>query len=96
MKIQGETQTLSISNLGDFKKISRRSKGEACETDLTVPQPSNEMECEVSAFMKTVQSGQLECDLMPWSVSMEVMQVLDAARKDAGITFPNDSPPAEV
>jgi predicted dehydrogenase len=45
-------------------------------------------EYEAAHVMKCLDEGKIESDLMPLSVSAELMEILDWVRKDAGIVFP--------
>ena len=40
--------------------------------------------------MKMVLHGEVEDSTLTWALSRQVMTVLDAARKDAGIVYPAD------
>lgn len=46
---------------------------------------------EIAAFVKMVQDGKTQDTTLTWELSRQVMTVLDAARKDAGIVYPADS-----
>lgn len=39
-------------------------------------------------MMDCLDAGKIESDLMPWSISVDLIEILDRVRKDAGIVFP--------
>lgn len=45
-------------------------------------------ELEAEHVMQCLDEGKIESDKMPWSVSVDLMEVMDKVRKDAGIVFP--------
>ncbi|MBL7966685.1 MAG: Gfo/Idh/MocA family oxidoreductase [Prolixibacteraceae bacterium] len=45
-------------------------------------------ELEAEHVMQCLDAGKIESDKMPWSVSVDLMEVMDRVRKDAGILFP--------
>ena len=45
-------------------------------------------ELEAAHVMDCLDAGKIESDLMPWSISVDLIEILDRVRKDAGIVFP--------
>lgn len=45
-------------------------------------------ELEAAHVMECLDAGKTESDRMPWSVSADLMEILDRVRQDAGIVFP--------
>ena len=45
-------------------------------------------ELEASHVMECLDAGKIESDLMSWSLSADLMDIMDRVRKDAGIVFP--------
>ncbi|MBA4410230.1 MAG: Gfo/Idh/MocA family oxidoreductase [Bacteroidota bacterium] len=45
-------------------------------------------ELEAAHVMDCLDAGKIESELMPWSVSSDLMEIMDRVRKDAGIVFP--------
>jgi hypothetical protein len=43
---------------------------------------------EAAEVMKCLDEGKLECDVVPHSLSLDLMSTLDRIRKAAGIEFP--------
>jgi predicted dehydrogenase len=43
---------------------------------------------EAAHVMECLDAGKIESDLMPWSLSLDLMEIMDNVRKDAGIVFP--------
>lgn len=45
-------------------------------------------ELEAAHVMECLDAGKTQSDLMPWSLSADLMEIMDRVRKDAGIVFP--------
>ena len=45
-------------------------------------------ELEAAHVMECLDAGKIESNLMPWSISFDLMEIMDRVRKDAGIVFP--------
>lgn len=45
-------------------------------------------EYEAEHVMACLDSGKTESDIMPWSTSLDLMEIMDAVRKEANIVFP--------
>ncbi|HAQ17958.1 MAG TPA: hypothetical protein DCR40_01840 [Prolixibacteraceae bacterium] len=45
-------------------------------------------ELEAAHVMDCLDAGKIESELMPWSVSCDLMEIMDRVRKEAGIVFP--------
>jgi predicted dehydrogenase len=45
-------------------------------------------ELEAAHVMECLDAGKTESDLMSWTISQELMEILDQVRKEAGIVFP--------
>ena len=43
---------------------------------------------EAAHVMECLDAGKIESNLMPWSLSLDLMEIMDNVRKDAGIVFP--------
>jgi predicted dehydrogenase len=89
-EIQTENGTIRINNLGDWSDVHLQKKGGQPE-NIGVEHNPNNMVYELEAFIKLVQKGQQEDELLTWSLAREVLTVLDQARASAGIVYPADS-----
>ncbi|HEY3369635.1 MAG TPA: Gfo/Idh/MocA family oxidoreductase [Prolixibacteraceae bacterium] len=45
-------------------------------------------ELEAAHVMECLDAGKIQSSLMPWSVSSDLMEIMDRVRQDAGIVFP--------
>lgn len=52
--------------------------------------PGSGYELEAAHVMECLDAGKTESDLMPLSLSYDLMETMDRVRKDAGIVFPKD------
>ena len=67
-EIQTENGTISVDNLGEWAEVSFRKKGMEPQS-ITVPNespPPNNLWWEMDAFVKLVQRGQQEDDILTW------------------------------
>jgi len=53
-----------------------------------VPEQINGYEYEVMACMKAIQEGKIECEEMPHSETLRVMELMDSIRADWGMKYP--------
>jgi len=88
-ELQTENGTLIIDNLGEWSQLHSQKKGGE-RVNLGVTQEKNNLMYEIAAFVKMVQDGKTQDTTLTWELSRQVMTVLDAARKDAGIVYPAD------
>lgn len=96
-ELQTENGTILIDHLGEWSQIGMQKKGDKEATPLTVPPPEpappNNLWWELDAFVKLVQQGKQEDEVLSWELMTNVTAVLDAARADAGIIYPADAKP---
>lgn len=64
---------------GEEEKIIVFEKGEGSGYEL-----------EAAHVMQCLDEGKIESDRMSWSISSDLMEIMDRVRKDAGIVFPFD------
>lgn len=56
---------------------------------ITFPQNAGfGYELEAAHVMECLDAGKTESPAMPWSFSLDLMEIMDRVRKDAGIVFP--------
>ena len=92
-ELQTEDGTITIDHLGLFSSVKLQKKGDAAATDLSDPEQlcgNLQMAHELQRFVALVRSGRQEDKLLSWALARQVMAVLDACRRDAGIVFPAD------
>jgi scyllo-inositol 2-dehydrogenase (NADP+) len=89
-EIQGENGSILIDHIQDMSKIEIRYKDGTTE-DITVVQDKPKMYYEAKEFMDLVKAGKLESDYNSHENSLQVMKIMDEARKQIGLVFPADT-----
>jgi scyllo-inositol 2-dehydrogenase (NADP+) len=89
-EIQGENGSILIDHIQDMSKIEIRYKDGTTE-DITVEQDKPKMYYEAKEFMDLVKAGKLESDYNSHENSLQVMKIMDEARKQIGLIFPADN-----
>lgn len=88
-EIQGENGTLVIENLSDLQRITHIDR-DGKMADLTVEQKENTMYYEVEHFVHLIKNGKKESPVNSLALSLATIELLDQARKQAGVRFPAD------
>lgn len=89
-EIQGELGRIEIYFISTVSKIHiYLNTGETEE--LSIPQKDEVMFYELTHFMSIIREGRIESDINTWTLSNQVMTIIDEARKQAGIIYPSDS-----
>jgi scyllo-inositol 2-dehydrogenase (NADP+) len=89
-EIQGENGSILIDHIQDMSKIEIRYKDGTTE-NITVEQDKPKMYYEAKEFMDLVKAGKLESDYNSHENSLQVMKIMDEARKQIGLIFPADN-----
>lgn len=74
--------SLSVGKAGEEERILRFDKGAGLGYEL-----------EAAHVMDCLDAGKRESDLLPWSLSISLMETLDRIRADAGIAYPGHDRP---
>lgn len=54
------------------------------------PYAATGLQCQASTMMDCLRQGKIECDLMPHSESLRLVQMMDRLRNDWGVVYPHD------
>lgn len=68
--------------------ITMSKSGENVQTLPSMHKEGFGYQYEAEHVMKCLEEGRIESDLMPWQLSIDIMETLDRIRLDAGIFFP--------
>ncbi|WP_456271275.1 Gfo/Idh/MocA family protein [Bacillus sp. AK031] len=90
-EIQGEDGSIIIDSVSDPKKVEIHYRDGKVE-DISLEQEDNTMYYEVCEFVDLLKKGKTESSLQTFKLSEGTMAVLEEARKQIGIKFPNDLP----
>ncbi|MBA9025134.1 Gfo/Idh/MocA family protein [Peribacillus huizhouensis] len=88
-EIHGEDATMVIQHISSPEKIEIRYRDGSIE-DVSIQQEMEPMYYEVAEFIQLIQSRENESTLNAWDTSLHVMEIMDEARKQIGVRFPND------
>ncbi len=88
-EIQGEKGNIIIDKIHTPENIKIVYKNGEVE-DITGLQSSDTMYYEVKEFIDLIKSGKTESSINSYSISIEVMKILEEARKQMGVVFPAD------
>jgi len=79
---------LEIKNVNNWERIDVYDSNREFVNSYSVPEQINGYEYEVLACKKATEDGRIECQEMPHSEILRVMQIMDKAREIWGMKFP--------
>ena len=85
--IYGDKGRIECDNINNCREI-RVILNHGEEKVYTAPPQISGYEFEVEASMQAIAEGKTECEQMPHSETLRVMQMMDALRKEWGIRYP--------
>ncbi|MGO2477145.1 MAG: Gfo/Idh/MocA family protein [Pseudoalteromonas sp.] len=88
-EIQGEKGRIRIEAVSQLKRMQFIGNNGTVE-ELSQPFNEHFMRHEVEHFIKAANAGQIESSVNTHQLSTEVMTVLDSARQQLGVIYPND------
>ena len=88
-EIQGELGRIRIEAISQLKKVEFIANNGDREL-VSIAFDEHFMKFEVNHFMRMVNQGKCESDVNTYQLSKSVMHVLDTARTQLGVTYPND------
>ncbi|KAB2333429.1 Gfo/Idh/MocA family protein [Bacillus mesophilum] len=88
-EIQGEKGSIMIDRISSPQKAGIVLRGGDAQ-DLTVSQTFDPMYYETKAFIDLIKNGETESKINSFKTSLEVLEIMDEARKQMGIVFPAD------
>ena len=90
-EIMGEEGSLLIEHVSEMDKLYFIKRGSNEKTDLTLPRKENSMYYELKHFVDLYDENKKESPINSFSLSLEVMDILDKIREKIGIVFPADN-----
>ncbi|MFF2483393.1 Gfo/Idh/MocA family protein [Paenibacillus sp. NPDC058071] len=88
-EIQGEEGSMLIDQISQPSGVRIHYRDGRVE-DVSRPQANNTMVYEIQAFADLVKAGQLESTVNSYANSLAVMEIIDEARRQIGLTYPAD------
>lgn len=86
--IYGTKGYLIAYNINNIDKIEVFTKDRTLVRTIEVPKQITGYEYEVEACKRALEAGQLECEEMPHSETVKIMEQMDALREDWGVRYP--------
>lgn len=86
--IYGTKGYLIAYNINNIDKIEVFTKDRTLVRTIEVPKQITGYEYEVEACKRALEDGQLECEEMPHSETVKIMEQMDALREDWGVRYP--------
>ena len=88
-EIQGEEGNIIIDRINGFNNVKIIYR-DGREEDLSLEQKEADMCYEVEEFVKLINSGEKESKINSLKVSRDVIEVIEEARKQIGVSYPAD------
>ena len=81
-----------MDNLNNFSAIRVYDAEGNLRQEPEIPVQINGYEYEVLACVQAMKAGALECEEMPHSETLEIMEQMDRLRRDWGVVYPFEEP----
>ena len=88
--IYGDKGYIHVQNINNCQRIRVVDNSHNIVQDLEVPGQINGYEYEVLACLDALENGKLECDEMPHSETIRIMEIMDELRAQWGVKFPDE------
>lgn len=88
--IYGKKGRIEVNTTNNFDSIKVYDNSGALIQDLEIPEQITGYEYEVLACMKAISEGKLECEEMPHSETIRMMEIMDEARAQWGMKYPGE------
>ena len=86
--IYGTKGFMVIENINNFESLTVYDTGYRPVKKIERPEQISGYEYEVEACIRALSEGKLECEEMPHSETLRVMELMDALREEWGVKFP--------
>jgi predicted dehydrogenase len=86
--LYGSRGKIRIQNINNFSRISVYEKKTRSWNDYEPPKQINGYEYEILACKRAIEAGQIECEEMPHTETLCMMQWMDELRGQWGIVYP--------
>ena len=89
--ISGDKGYIEVQNINNCEEIRVFDLERKMTARYAVPEQINGYEYEVMACMKALESGAVECQEMPHSETLRVMELMDAIRRQWNMRYPGEA-----
>lgn len=91
-EIRGTQGYIQVDHLNNFSAIRVYDAEGNLRRQPEIPDQINGYEYEVLACVRALKAGALECEEMPHSETLEIMEQMDRLRQDWGVVYPFEKP----
>lgn len=88
--IYGREGRIEVNNTNNFDSIKVFDKDGMLVRDVEIPTQITGYEYEVLACMKAISKGKIECEEMPHTETIRLMEIMDEARAQWGMKYPGE------
>jgi predicted dehydrogenase len=88
--IYGTEGYIEVDNINNFEAIRLMDGHHNCIEEIRCEPQITGYEYEVRACCKAIAEGELECEQMPHSLTIRMMQIMDAIRRQWGLVYPSE------
>ncbi|MFL0266752.1 Gfo/Idh/MocA family protein [Candidatus Clostridium radicumherbarum] len=88
-EIQGENGSMIIDKINSPEKVKIIYRNGEVE-ELSLPQIKDDMYYEVNEFIELIKNNKVESEINSHSLSLNVIKLIESARKQTGVVFPAD------
>lgn len=88
--IYGTKGYIAIDNINNFEAFHVYDPHHNCIKEVERPKQISGYEYEVLACKKAIEEQQLECSAMPHKLTLKMMQIMDAIRRQWGFVYPDE------
>lgn len=89
--ISGDKGYMVIENINNCERIRVYNTNREEIKCLEVPEQITGYEYEVTASIRAIKEGRLECEEMPHAETIRIMEMMDELRKEWGVYFPGEN-----
>jgi predicted dehydrogenase len=89
-EIKGENGSMLIDKINNTEKVQIIYRDGSIE-DLSVPQLKETMYYEAKEFIELIEGNKRESEINSYSHSLQVIEIIEMARKQTGVIFPADN-----
>lgn len=90
--IYGTKGYIEVDNINNFEAFRVYDAHYNCIREIECEPQITGYEYEVLACKEAIEAGRLECQQMPHALTIRMMQIMDAIRRQWGLSYPGEEP----
>ena len=88
--IYGTKGYIEVDNINNFEAFRVYDAHYNCIKEIECEPQITGYEYEVLACKEAIEAGRLECEQMPHALTIRMMQIMDAIRRQWGLSYPGE------